>query len=687
MICFVCLAKKLSLHLLICNNPIKSPMAKNKLTRTQGGKTISNPVTKKAVAVKKDLLDNIDEYFQKHSKLFLSLSLGISVLFSILIFDVKVGIGGDDSAYILRASDFIKNGTFPSYQGPLYPFILSPFIAIFGIKLILLKILSLVFIIASIYFFYKGFSKVLPQSIVSIAIILLSFNYYLLYFSSQTYSEAFFIMLEAILFWYLAVKFFRTENDASPFSNFIILGLILFLMAITRSIAYIALIAVVGYFVLQKQWKNSIKVILGFLIFFVAFEILKNLIWDSASLQFASQSNSLLNKNFYNPTEGKEDFAGFINRLLKNSNQYFSKHFFKFLGFREEVPQTNVFLTLLTWFMLGLAFFQSIRKNKYMLIISIYTISVCVTTFLILQVNWDQWRLIIIVFPFLLVLLFGNLYYLLKHKKMVSFQFILPLLAIIILLTSFGFIGGKVKVQKEILARNLKGDLLYGLTPDWINYIEMSKWAAKNTPADVNTGVRKPEISFIYTNRNFQAIRDVPSITADSLLQIISDTAIYVGIKMDIFVETDIFADSQLKQKTVGFINGKFSFGNSNTEDGSIVGIYKFTKTEFPYWETRLKKSNIYFDSNIKSWIIKLKANTTDFSVYVPEILIERLHKAKVKYLLLASLRANPNFNTGNIITTLHRYVNFIQLKYPNSFVLINTIGTEEPAQLVEFKI
>jgi hypothetical protein len=62
------------------------------------------------------------------------------------LFDIRVSLSGDDSEYILRAYNFI-HGEFPTFQGPLYPIVLSPFIALFGISLPLLKMLSALFLL------------------------------------------------------------------------------------------------------------------------------------------------------------------------------------------------------------------------------------------------------------------------------------------------------------------------------------------------------------------------------------------------------------------------------------------------------------------------------------------------------------------------------------------------------------
>jgi len=134
----------------------------------------------------------------------------------------------------------------------------------------------------------------------------------------------------------------------------------------------------------------------------------------------------------------------------------------------------------------------------------------------------------------------------------------------------------------------------------------------------------------------------------------------------------------------MGFVNGKFNFKNTPVNDGNVIAILQFSKNDIKQWEEAFQKMGFIYESNSLAWIQSLKSLTGDYAIYVPEQLLEYLKKANVKYLLIASLRANPNENTGNIITTLHRFVYFIQLKYPTIFRSINTIGDQENAQLIE---
>ncbi|MDP4207403.1 MAG: hypothetical protein Q8928_01185 [Bacteroidota bacterium] len=656
----------------------------NQKTKQQTKQSVTGKKTFQAK--KEDMLDVLDGFFIKHTNAFLYVGMALTFIFSLFLFDVKVGAGGDDSAYILRAFDFVHEFKYPGYQGALYPLVLSLFISLMGIKLILLKSLSFLFMMISMYFFYKTFSGKLPQVVVGVSFILLSVNYFLLYFASQTYSEAFFLMLQALLFWYFATNFIDGSDREIPIKKYFLLGLFLFLLTLTKNIAYAAVAVVVGYFMLEKRWKSILYTLGGFFSFFVPFEILKRILWGSSGLQFSSQGTGLMYKDFYNQSKGKEDFAGFIQRFIDNSNLYFSKHFFKFFGFRSEALDVSPFLTIIVWVILGLALYQAFRKNKLLLFVGLYTVAMCATTFIALQAQWDQWRMIIIVFPLMLLLVFGAVYYSTKSAKMRAYQIVFPVLAIILFFGSFGVTAKNAKTQKDILVHNLGGNVLYGLTPDWENYILMSQWAAKNTPASSFTAVRKADISFIYGGRKFYGITKVPSVTSDSLLKTMTDSMVYVGIRMDKILQTPVFADPAFRAKTVGFINGTFSFGDNQTVDGNVVGVYRFKASELAGWEERIKQTGDFYDVNVKNWLKTLPSITNDYAVYLPDMLLEKLKKDNVKYVMLASLRANPAENTGNIISTLHRFVYFIQLKYPEIFQPVYSIGNSEGAQLLELK-
>jgi len=111
-----------------------------------------------------------------------------------------------------------------------------------------------------------------------------------------------------------------------------------------------------------------------------------------------------------------------------------------------------------------------------------------------------------------------------------TLQIILPLLILIIFLTNLKVTLKKVKENDDLLMNSLSGNKFYGMTPDWINYIKMSEWAAENVPDSVNIACRKPSISFIYGKRNFYGVYRIPSTDPDTLLNILKTNKVHYFI-------------------------------------------------------------------------------------------------------------------------------------------------------------
>ena len=107
-------------------------------------KPLTSTVKKTHTVIEKpDLLGTLDAYFDTRMSWIIWVILGLTFVFSLLLFDSRVSLSGDDSFYIIRASDFIHSFKYPAFQGSLYPIVLSLFVAVFGINLIPLKVLSL----------------------------------------------------------------------------------------------------------------------------------------------------------------------------------------------------------------------------------------------------------------------------------------------------------------------------------------------------------------------------------------------------------------------------------------------------------------------------------------------------------------------------------------------------------------
>jgi len=483
------------------------------------------------IKIKQDFLEKLDHFFDSKGNVFFWISFFFTLLFSYLLFNFRVSDGGDDSAYILRAFEFVKESTFPSLQGPLYPLFLSVFVWIFGLNITLLKSLSLASIIFHLYIFYRAFKGRVSGLLLVSVMLIVSFNTFVLFYASQTYSEAFFLFLQAGFFLYFFNAFVSKEESISikdSWGKYLILGMLLLFLGLTRSIGYGGFIAVIIYFGIKLQWKSMVFTTGAFVLEFGMFNLIKKFLFHSETSQFSSQLNRLMQVDTYDISKGQENFIGFIARFIDNSNLYLSRHLYKFIGFRQEVGffQPKYILTVLVYIVFFIAIYYAFKKNKYLFFTGIYLTVLIGITFVIVQTRWDQDRLILAYFPLILLFLFSGFYYLAKSPKFKILQGLLPIFLVIIFFTNFNVTAKKVKANNEYLMEYSAGNKFYGMTPDWINYIKMSEWAAKNVPDSVMIACRKPSISFVYAKRKFHGLYRISTEDADELLQKLKDAKV-----------------------------------------------------------------------------------------------------------------------------------------------------------------
>jgi len=618
-----------------------------------------------------DFYENFNSFFEKHLNKIFYLSLILTILFSFLLFDVRVSLSGDDSAYIVRAFDFIKDFKYPGFQGPLYPIILSPFVLLFGINLILLKSLSVVFMVGFMWFFFKTFVKRVPAFVLSATLILLSINNYLLYYSSQTYSEAFFMFIQ-VLFFYNFFKYFidNTEilNVKQNIKRHLVLASFLMLLFLTKNIGIVAFVIVIIYFLIEHRWKDIAYAVSAFLVLFILFHTLKIILWNDNVLQFSSQGNSLMLKDYYKPLLGKEDLPGFIHRLFQNSNIYLSSVFCTFLGFWSDIRIENQFtiITVIFYFILSAGIYSVYKKNKFLLFTGIYILFFLIATFIILQTIWHQGRLIIPVFPYIIIFFLSIFYYFLQKLKIRLFLIIVIIIPLIILTTSIINTEKKVEISLDTY------DIYDGLSPGWINYIKVSKWAAENIPTDQIIACRKPTISFIYgKGRQFYGIYYVPSYPLDSILKIWkNNNQKFIAVKY-----------GDLKQKSFNFFVklNMASYFNALVNDGKRQILIFNVPTENK--DTFFLKLNSYTNKFIQNPDSLKKIVSAKAEVFFPDSLLNNLVNNNVRYIISENFQFNPE-QKEHIINTMYRYVTYVMLKYPLLFTDVIKFGNVETIKL-----
>lgn len=461
------------------------------------------------------LLSKLDKYFEDRQQMTLWMTMIFTFLFGLLLFEPKVSTGGDDSMYINRAYNFIKKDTFPTFQGPLYPIFLGLIIYLVGMKLIVFKFISLLCLAGSQWFTFKLFRNYLSPFILFVFFLLVSTSSAILYYGSATYNESFYLVIQSIFLYYFVKSFINKEEEAFNFKNdireIILTGALLFLLAITKNIGLVAVIAVVFYFLILKKWKSALMVIGSFGLFMILFKIVKTTFWDIKDIQISGQLSTLLTKVPYKIDSGTEDAFGFFMRLVENSWVYLGYHFVNIFGMAPDAYiDESIFATVFIYAVFIYGFIVFFKKSRFWLFIGLFLSISFGSTFLILQTYWIQERLIIVFTPLLLAYLLHALYFLFYGKlRNYSIVFIvfLGFMVAANLLRTFSKIPLQVRVNTAYIA----GDTYYGFTEDWANYLKMTKWTSDNLGEDAFVACRKPGMAFVYGDgKDFYGIFRVP---------------------------------------------------------------------------------------------------------------------------------------------------------------------------------
>lgn len=632
------------------------------------------------------LIDKWDNLLQGRMTYVLWIGLGLSLIFSCLLFDVKVSNAGDDSMYIENAYHFVQDGQLPVYKGTLYSVLLGGIIDVFGINIMPMKLFSLLLILGSLYLFFQAFRTRIASTVLTFTYLIVCVCSYYLYFASQTYSEALYLFLQALLIYLFLHYFIDRKEDVirwrSDWLKIIGVAFVAFLLFITRNVGLVAILAIVAYLLIERKWKTALSIAAAFVFFMLLFSVLKWMIFGSEGAFGGSQFAEVAYKNLYNKQLGTEDLGGYFHRLMVNSNNFFSKHLYMLMGFREEhVIKVIPLLTTFTYMCLGLSFYVGVKRtNSTVRYLGIHVIALCLATFVALQTNWDQWRQILVYYPYILLLFAFLIHEVLRWGKMVKWQWLMPVVFAIVFFSTINVTAAKIPDSLEALSHNMEGDMLYGMTPDWQNYIRASEWAAKELPQEYTIAVRKPNISFVYTARSFYGIfrLDGSSLEAIKAKYKPNHTAVIMSIPDA--ANKGIYPG--IAPYTIGVIAANFTPSAMTVPQGTLV-IYSIPNDSLPIFEARCKARNATYIPDAFEWIAQQKQGRQIF-YFDPDQLFNQLKQNKAKYFILASLRLNPNDKNVGIIDTLHKYFMLVEIRYPNSFKLLHMEGKDEPSWVFE---
>lgn len=482
------------------------------------------------------LFERFEKFGARNEKWLMWGTFALSLICSILLFDMKVSIGGDDSAYIERAYNFITKGTYPYYQGPGYPLVLALLMKVFGFKLGVFKLFSLIFYSAHIVLTWYAFRRKIPYLLLMFMVGFAVVSDYMQYYASQTWSEAFYMFVQGIVLW-VVMKIVSIEKPEPTVLGdlkkrwylWLGVGLAFAFLAMTKTVAIFGIMAPLIYFVVQKKYRYSIYILISFLVFKFGIGAIEK---ASYGPNTTNQWEQMMQKDAYKKEQGTLDAIGFLGRFGENLKTYSSMHFFRFLHI---IPQDKYRLSedgstiddekklawLATLFVTGLLLFSSymiFKNNKEAFFLVLFTLVMCGGIFFGIHANNRQDRLIIILFPFILMIIGYGLYLTVKNFRVL--HVVVIGLFSIVLLSSFYHTLAKAPESLTGLQKNLGNEPYYGYTTDWMNYIEMGNWCVKNLPEGSLVACRKPTISFITSGKQiWYGVHEVPSEDADFWLK------------------------------------------------------------------------------------------------------------------------------------------------------------------------
>jgi hypothetical protein len=627
-----------------------------------------------------------DQYFAKHQNLFFYLSMALLTLFGILLFDVRVSIGGDDSGYLFSAKKFIDGEVFPTYHGAFYSMLIGWIMKLTGFHLVFFKLLSLLFLLGHQVFLYYALKERISSFILAATLLISSVCSGLIYFGSQTYTEAFYIFLQGaflfIFFKYLSDVPNNFNHIRKSWPAYLSMGAVILMIYTTRNVGFVTLVTLLLYLLLNKKYIPALYTVGFYQLFSFPYGLYKRIAWGITEADMSGQLKIIAQKNPYNRALGTEDWSGFLTRIVENLKNYMSKIFLHELGLKDASNNdTSLFIALLIigLLLLGLVL-AFVYKNKALQFLLLYLGMGLGVTFIALHQMWAQPRMVIVFIPLLIIALAWTFGAVSQWKKLRFVKYVAVAFLIVIFFKSFLITAKKASDHQEVLVKNLSGNKYYGFTPDWSNFLKMSEWASKRIDKNVQIGSRKPSMSFIYGNgREFYAMYRLPVQFSDSVMAVADTTA----SKQVYFI-----VENSLGGKPMTLYNAiKPDMYAGISVDNVLYGVYFIDKQKTSELDIAFEQLGISVYKSASDFKTDVLSKAKNTSAVVPDDLLNSLKENNVQYVIVGNLRANPKMKTDRTVNTVARYIAGIQLKYPNVAKQVHQIGRNdnEPARL--FKI
>lgn len=458
--------------------------------------------------------------------------VALTAVMALLLFNARMSEGGDDSSYICRALDFLADGKYPDYQGPLYPLFLAPFIALGGgVSVVGLKFTSYALVVAGQAAMWLALRHCVSRRLLLSVMLLMACNLWFVQFGSLTYSEPLFIVLEWLFAWgALRLEGASSRRGVALFG--LLVGAVVVLASLVRTAGLGLGVAGVVFLLLRRRWAGALSVVASVAVVFGLWMALRSAVWGPVKAD-DRQLQSLLQVDPYDPADGMETPRGFALRFAGNSKLYVSKHYVKMLGLRDPASRsTSAPATVLLYGLFGWGAWVALRRNRGVLLIAVTAATMLGLTFFSLQTLWDQYRLIL---PYVAMMHIVVLYAVADIVRRLARRHRMKIMACVVgVVSALLFSRAVGEADLLTLRKNLTTDQLAGYTPDWRHYLSLCRAVGEQMPGDdAYVACRKPNMARIYAGgKKFYGIYTIPSSDPDELVARLRDrgvTHIVVG--------------------------------------------------------------------------------------------------------------------------------------------------------------
>ncbi|EAY31516.1 membrane protein, putative [Microscilla marina ATCC 23134] len=418
-------------------------------------------------------------------------------------FDSKVAQAGDNAGYYIlgkslalgqgftniHTKDKTKHRHFP----PGYPAIIAlAHYFSFG-DMLSIKQLSGFLLLGSIVLAFLIFYQLSDNYHLSFILSLFMVtNYHLLTFGMMMMSEIPFLFFSLLSFLVLLKIDFN-----QPFHKNWRFAILIMLLGVSYYIRSIGLSLFAGsllWILLQKKWKYSVALLVGFLLLVSPWQ------WRQHSLGGGSYIKQLFFKNPYNAELGSMTITDWFARFWVNLIRYISREIpsglLNITNIDYKVPSSH------TELLLGLAILALIIVGTYAMfkkhpVIPFYILGTAGILLLWPSV-WFGVRFLLPLIPLLFFMMVNGMItlYNLVAQKYWHTRITTP---IAILLVVVGLFSMKIYASDPL--HKLKQASQNPYPPNYNNYLALAKWVKKNTPDSVLVTCRKEQLFYVFADR------------------------------------------------------------------------------------------------------------------------------------------------------------------------------------------